>query len=461
MPISLPTDITGCKLWLQGDLGLFDATSGGSEPADGGSVKRWEDQSGNAMHFTEGTAPPTRRNSGVNGARSVRFASASSQFLGLPHASAGVLNTLQTGSYTFCFTADWVSIGTNNCLFAKGVARQIYYAPSATAAFRRNATGMGFRIPTSGDTGHLATATPYIITYTFSLTSGTTGVETFRVNGNIVAQRTADIGSVDTTSDWRVGAGNTGAASFFHNGDIGDIIAYNSVLTSQQILDVEAYLRTRLGISIPHSYESGVRLVCDGDSITYGQGNSANKSWPAQCLTQLGRDILVQNAAIAGSNVSSTLDTGIKASAVDTLSIATVLSGTNAINSGTSAATVYSTIQSWCADARAKGYDKILVFTILPRSGFDATKETVRTTVNQSIRDGFANATLDCDAVADIGADSTLSNPANTTYYQDGTHPTDAGQAVIAGYAATKISPWLPAIVPTAPFGGMGFNVVC
>jgi len=35
---------------------LFDSTVGGSTPADGADVKRWEDKSGNANHATQDTA---------------------------------------------------------------------------------------------------------------------------------------------------------------------------------------------------------------------------------------------------------------------------------------------------------------------------------------------------------------------------------------------------------------------
>jgi hypothetical protein len=53
-----PADIT-TALWLDASdsATLFDATSGGSLAVDGGTVRRWEDKSGNARHATNSTGP--------------------------------------------------------------------------------------------------------------------------------------------------------------------------------------------------------------------------------------------------------------------------------------------------------------------------------------------------------------------------------------------------------------------
>ena len=71
-----PADISGLQLWLDATTGLYDATSGGSEvTADGASVARWEDQSGNGYHVTQGTAndQPVLKTSQQNSLNIVRF----------------------------------------------------------------------------------------------------------------------------------------------------------------------------------------------------------------------------------------------------------------------------------------------------------------------------------------------------------------------------------------------------
>lgn len=60
-----PREIQGCTLALDASIAtsLYDATSGGSLVAADGAVARWEDQSGNGNHVTQGTSAnrPLRR----------------------------------------------------------------------------------------------------------------------------------------------------------------------------------------------------------------------------------------------------------------------------------------------------------------------------------------------------------------------------------------------------------------
>ena len=52
-----PISISGLQLWLDATKGLFDATSGGNPvTADGSSVARWEDQSGNSRNALQATS---------------------------------------------------------------------------------------------------------------------------------------------------------------------------------------------------------------------------------------------------------------------------------------------------------------------------------------------------------------------------------------------------------------------
>jgi hypothetical protein len=74
-----PSDVSGLAIWLDAadDTTLFDATSGGSLPANNGDVHRWEDKSGNGRHFTRATSGrPTRVTSAVNSKDAVRFVGA-------------------------------------------------------------------------------------------------------------------------------------------------------------------------------------------------------------------------------------------------------------------------------------------------------------------------------------------------------------------------------------------------
>lgn len=72
-----PLALGNLALWLDGSdsTTLFDATAGGSLPANGGQVARWEDKSGNARHFVQATSgfQPLRQTGVQNGLSVVRF----------------------------------------------------------------------------------------------------------------------------------------------------------------------------------------------------------------------------------------------------------------------------------------------------------------------------------------------------------------------------------------------------
>jgi len=71
-----PTSISGLQLWLDATKGLFDATSGGNPvTADGSSVARWEDQSGNSRNASQATSAnrPILKTAVQNGRNGIRF----------------------------------------------------------------------------------------------------------------------------------------------------------------------------------------------------------------------------------------------------------------------------------------------------------------------------------------------------------------------------------------------------
>ena len=71
-----PSDIAGLSLWLDATTGLFDATSGGNPVnTDGGSVARWEDQSGNSRNASQTISAnrPILKTAVQNGRNGIRF----------------------------------------------------------------------------------------------------------------------------------------------------------------------------------------------------------------------------------------------------------------------------------------------------------------------------------------------------------------------------------------------------
>jgi len=94
-PAWSPSNLTDLQCWLDASdsTTLFDAATGGSLPANNGSIGRWEDKSGNYYHADDlvnssnvkiDTARPTRVIAAQNGLDAINFASQ-----GFDHLSSG------------------------------------------------------------------------------------------------------------------------------------------------------------------------------------------------------------------------------------------------------------------------------------------------------------------------------------------------------------------------------------
>jgi hypothetical protein len=85
-----PTSLAGLQLWLDASDAstLFDATTGGSLVTADGGVARWEDKSGNARHMTQGTSGsrPTRKTAIQNSLAVLRFDGG--DFVSMPSSAA-------------------------------------------------------------------------------------------------------------------------------------------------------------------------------------------------------------------------------------------------------------------------------------------------------------------------------------------------------------------------------------
>lgn len=117
--LPIPKTISGLQLWLDATSGLYDATSGGSEViTDSSPVARWEDRSGNGIHFTQSTANnrPVLKTSQLNGKNIVSFD-------GTNDAIANASSTLfrNVSGYTvFIVRKQRSTISSNKTVFTNG-----------------------------------------------------------------------------------------------------------------------------------------------------------------------------------------------------------------------------------------------------------------------------------------------------------------------------------------------------
>ncbi len=194
-----------------------------------------------------------------------------------------------------------------------------------------------------------------------------------------------------------------------------------------------AKLRGKLTLRVPT-----VGVISDGDSITAGAGVQPCCYYPTVALAGMALANSRINTAVAGyttqsivDHLSTVISPQLSAWAGLSKRIYTLMIGTND-NFNTSN---YSKIQTICATVVAAGASMVML-TNLPCTGCN---ETNRQSWNTLIRNGGA-----CSyTVADVGNDPTIGqagNNLNLTYYQDGTHPTAAGDAIVATYLVTALN---------------------
>lgn len=272
-----PTSLTGLQLWLDAadSATLFDATTGGSLVAANGTVKRWEDKSGNGRHATEATNGPTRKTNVQNGRDSLDFdgandtlqiASSQATFAFLHQSAQATIFTVYRPSYSppgtdiaTGFHPIWetgsssglnpgVDLSFNN---VTPNAEMIDWRVTGNAAGR-------LRKRIDGGAPNNVFSMLSIVTDNGNATSASRA--TLRRNGGASGGATLtgspfDNGSVSSSNAGRnftiSGQGTaTGAStSAFFNGDIAEIIIYDSALSDTNRQAVENYLLAKWGIS--------------------------------------------------------------------------------------------------------------------------------------------------------------------------------------------------------------------
>lgn len=237
-PAPVPQTIPGLQLWLDASdaATLYDATSGGSLVAADGAVARWEDKSGNARHATQGTSGsrPLRKTAIQGGKDVLRFDGSNDRLTGINYE----LNSSYTIFSVIERKAAGAALPIGNSISgeADGAYPGGYWLTNNSLLTRDGAQGA--------------------ITFTSNSTSGfklmnvarngSTSLS-LRINGVLNETKTSGIGSVDATQGLvnHVGSRN----GDYHNGDIAEIIIYNSALNDTDRQSVETYLINKWGIA--------------------------------------------------------------------------------------------------------------------------------------------------------------------------------------------------------------------
>jgi len=264
----VPTDLSGLQLWLDASDAqtLYDATSGGSLVAADGAVKRWEDKSGNARHATEATNGPTRKTSIQGGRDVLRFdgsndvlsiASSTETFKFLHGADNAVFVVFKSGTtanpghayygilYSFNSAASQVGygIGTYDAApsndgievyLSRGVGATVTSYLAVNDGFPSNQFALATAVSTP------AASAGSRLAYRKNGGEATTG-------GTLSGFSNGAASAANSQSDLTIG--NAPGQSVFLNGDIAEIVIYNSALSDTDRAAVENYLISKWGIS--------------------------------------------------------------------------------------------------------------------------------------------------------------------------------------------------------------------
>jgi hypothetical protein len=234
-----PLSISGLQLWLDGaDAStLYDATTGGSLVAADGAVARWEDKSGNGRHATQDTSGnrPSRKAAIQNGLDVLRF-DGSNDFFSLSAATT-------TSSYTSFFVFRRTSAGIHSVSLGPATESGNYAAWWFSDNFVYESSRSVIDFTTHGSANTSTGAFALVTTRT-----GTTSIATRR-NGSTLATVTSGAGVTNPASGSWTAVGRGDNAPTTHNGDMCEVILYDSALSDANRALVENYLLAKWAIT--------------------------------------------------------------------------------------------------------------------------------------------------------------------------------------------------------------------
>jgi hypothetical protein len=235
----LPSNITGLTLWLDASnaSSLYDAASGGSVVSAGGAIGRWQDLSGNALHFTaSGSARPTLTGAALNGKNVVTFNGSSNQLTN----STNIINS-PTSSPVCTIIAVVKRTGGTYGGFITSLTDDKspgMLIESGAIGFRAGGGAIGAGIVT----GSSAFTGPSVVSCVTSAF-----VPSLYVNKTLLVAGTGGYGSSSSTTT-AIGTYRTEAANFL-NGYIAEMVVYNSALSTTDRNSVETWMMAKWSIS--------------------------------------------------------------------------------------------------------------------------------------------------------------------------------------------------------------------
>ena len=268
-----PTDIGGCQLWL-------DAADVTTMILNGTKVTQWNDKSISGYNFTQATSgnKPTYSTASKNSLNTITFTSANSTYL-LGTASTTFMGTNSISVYgVFKINNNTSSSAVfSKSLYGSAAGRILYgFRESGTPATIAGGIGVA-----SGPNAYTDIADTYTAGAwrTFGFVSDRSGwTNTTYQNGTSIGAVTI---SSDTTTNLTnpyqmlVGAYNNSSgglppqAGYFLDGAVGELLVFNTALTTAQRQQIESYLAQKWGLqtSLPQGHPGTRGIVYPSDPV--------------------------------------------------------------------------------------------------------------------------------------------------------------------------------------------------
>ena len=270
-----------------------------------------------------------------------------------------------------------------------------------------------------------------------------------QVNGGAKTSGSAFTNGMNGTA---IIGGGTGGPAQGLKGKIADILFCTGALSDAAATAIRTALASQDTACTAYNI-----VVCDGNSLTYGNGSSVVwKAYPATFNMFSTKHAKTTNTGVPGrttptqtadlpTNVFPLYDVG----AANNIYIG--WEGTNDLYiNQPGAIAAYNHLITLAQTVKANNPSwKVILGTILPRqtagtyAGFEADRLLVNSMLMSSAMDtGYV------DAVANVGADPRLQDPSNLIYYNsDKTNLTDAGYLITARYFAAAVASTISGIL--------------
>lgn len=239
-----PTQISGCTVWLDG----ADPNGNGTIPANGAIISSWTDKSSNGMTVSAASSQPVYSTNVQNGLGALTFDGTKNLTTGNVLASRFAGNTVNFTMFCMFSLSNTVT-GTNYAspfCFANGGG-----VPRIALSIENTVNGVMMDAGSNviGRTSFSVPPPTFDNTFYF-VSYFKNGVNTqLNLNGSNKAttnnQDTTQFGS--SSFPFNVGNG-FGNSSYFMRGNVGEILFYNSTLSTQNFQTIEGYLAWKWGL---------------------------------------------------------------------------------------------------------------------------------------------------------------------------------------------------------------------